>query len=393
MPLAAKLDAATWLEPTRELRRMGWDVTLVTPGERDGVQPIRGVDVFCISIPNVYLLRYAIFHFRLLAFLRRWQPADIILFHSSSAPWLLLLRWLCLPRRNRPLFVADTRSLYMPLKSRQGWRERLRDQYETVMDAMSIRWADGQTVITSRMAEALHIPPEKLWGMWPSGVDVQRFDACPAQRAWPKDKEPVHLGYIGALEYERNLMGLAAAVACANTDEMNFQFTLVGEGAQRAALESFARDSCGCVKVIPPIPYESVPEFLSRMHVGVLPFPDEEKFQVCSPIKLFEYMAAGLPVLATRIPCHTDVMKNGNYVFWAEPPNEDGLLDALRALWQKRHTLRDLSAESVLAAQAWTWSESAIRLKSALEGGLSRRAASGSVARHPTPGSPRSQAG
>ena len=40
-------------------------------------------------------------------------------------------------------------------------------------------------------------------------------------------------------------------------------------------------------------PHDQIPEVLARAHVGVLPFPDEEKFRVSSPIKLFEYMAAG----------------------------------------------------------------------------------------------------
>jgi len=391
MPLAAKLDSATWLEPTRELRRMGWDVTLVTSGERDGAQTIRGVDVFCIAIPNVYLWRYILFHLRLHDFVNRWKPADIILFHSSSALWLLPLRLLrVLSHRKTPLLVADTRSLYMPLKSKHGWRGMVRDKYERMMDAISIRWADGQTVITSQMAKSLHIPLEKVWGVWPSGVDAHRFDGCAMQRVWPKDEEPVLLGYIGALEYERNLMDMAVAVLRANAEGKNFRFTLVGDGTQRAALESFAQDSRRCVEVIPSIPYEAIPEFLSHVHVGVLPFPNEEKFQVCSPIKLFEYMAAGLAILATRILCHTDVMKNENYVFWAESADEDGLLNALRALWEKRHTLGDVSAASVSAAQAWTWSESAIQLKSALEGGLSRHMASTPGTANPVRGSARS---
>jgi glycosyltransferase involved in cell wall biosynthesis len=266
----------------------------------------------------------------------------------------------------------DTRSLHMPLQTKQGWKAYVRDKYVRLMNTLAIRWADGQTVITDRMAKSLRIPSGGIWGIWPSGVDAQRFNLCSIERTWPTKVEPVKLAYIGALEWARNLMEVAVAVEMANGQGMSFQFILVGDGTQRTALETYAQGSFGHIAVIPPIPFDQVPDFLSQVHVGVLPFPDEEKFRVCSPIKLFEYMAAGLPILATRVCCHTDVLKDGLYVFWAETADVQGLLDALRALWQQRHTLKDLSTQAVSAAQAWTWHESAIKLKSALENGMIR---------------------
>jgi hypothetical protein len=44
----------------------------------------------------------------------------------------------------------------------------------------------------------------------------------------------------------------------------------------------------------------------------------EELFKASSPIKLFEYLASGLPILATRMACHSDVISIGKYVFWVE---------------------------------------------------------------------------
>ena len=102
----------------------------------------------------------------------------------------------------------------------------------------------------------------------------------------------------------------------------------------------------------------------------MLPFPDEEKFRVSSPIKLFEYMAAGLPILATRIVCHTDVIGNGAYVFWAEQTDAAGLLAALRLVWLSREVLSTMGAQAAVAAQAWTWHTSAQKLKLAIEHGL-----------------------
>jgi glycosyltransferase involved in cell wall biosynthesis len=106
--------------------------------------------------------------------------------------------------------------------------------------------------------------------------------------------------------------------------------------------------------------------------VGVIPFPDEPKFQVSSPLKLFEYMASGLPILATRIVCHTDVIGDGKYVFWAETSEVDKIAAALRFIWLSRDSLEELGKQAVSAAQDWTWHESARKIKVALERGLER---------------------
>jgi glycosyltransferase involved in cell wall biosynthesis len=126
------------------------------------------------------------------------------------------------------------------------------------------------------------------------------------------------------------------------------------------------------VRVLAPVPHDEVPDLLSQAHVGVLPFPDEEKFRVSSPIKLFEYMASGMPILATRVACHTDVVGDGTYTFWAEDESVESLLAALRQVWRERNSLGDMALGAATAAEKWTWQESGRDLKRALEYGLSQ---------------------
>jgi glycosyltransferase involved in cell wall biosynthesis len=372
-PLTDKLDAATWLDTTRELRKMDWRVTMVAAGPA-GRQCIQGVEVLCIPNPQVYFLGQLAFHVRLLhLLLQQWATIDVVLFHSMSVAWILPLGLLRrLMGRQQPMLVVDTRTLHMPPGSRESWKDRLRQAFQQLMERAANRWADGRLAITQRMAEAVRIPPEKLWGVWPSGVDPARFYPAQAARRWPLAGEPIHLIYIGALHYERNLMTLSRAVVRANTERMAFILSLVGDGAERMDLGEFASQTGGQVLIVPPVPHDQVWEVLAQAHIGVLPFPDEEKFRVSSPIKLFEYMAAGLPILATRIACHTDVVGRGEYAFWANDADEEGLLEALRLIWQSRDSLGEKGRQAAVAVQAWTWAASARRLRSALENGIAR---------------------
>lgn len=156
------------------------------------------------------------------------------------------------------------------------------------------------------------------------------------------------------------------------TDGMMFKILLVGDGTDRDRLEELASHSSGSIQLIDSVPYEEVPRFLAVSHVGVLPFPDEEKFRVSSPIKLFEYMAAGMPILATRVVCHTDVAGEGNFVFWAQGAAEEDLLAGLKRVWQARQDLPHMGNEAELASRSWTWKASAENLADALVFGMGK---------------------
>ncbi|MCD4671518.1 MAG: glycosyltransferase [Anaerolineaceae bacterium] len=232
------------------------------------------------------------------------------------------------------------------------------------------RWTDGQTAITTRIAESIHIPANKLWGCWPSGVNLDRFAPAEAMRHWPGPSDPIKLIYIGSTHYERNLLTLSRAVIRASQQDMQFHLTIIGAGAQQEELKEFAQQHPERLAVHDAVPHEDIPQWLAKAHVGALPFPDEEKFRVSSPIKLFEYMASGLPVMATRIVCHTDVMVNADYAFYANGSDVASLLAGLERIWQSKDSLPGLSQQTMRDASQWSWSEAARQLKQALEKGL-----------------------
>lgn len=365
------LDSATWLDTSTELNRSGWKVTLIFAGS-DPPKTWRGVQLLSIPRPEIYFLRQFVFHARALSYLIScMESTDVIIFHSISAPWMLLLvTWRHIQKRHLPALVMDTRTMNMFPESHKSWKDDIRRIYYAFMEKSINRWVDGRLAITHRMAEVVGIPREKLWGIWPSGVDFEMFKPAQASRAWPRRDEPIHLAYVGVLNYERNLMNMSRAVVKANMEGLPFVLSLVGDGNQKGDLENFARETNGRVRVLPRVHHAQIPGVLSQAHVGVLPFPDEEKFQVSSPIKLFEYMASGIPILATRIACHTDVIGTGDYVFWMEDSNEAGLLAGLRQVWKKSEELSEMGKRAAIASKHWTWSESANKLNTALETGL-----------------------
>ncbi len=366
-----KLDAVTWLVPTQVLRDAGWVVKLIAVGDPNQKE-IHGVDVTHIPRPDVFLLRQIFFHLRVLRLLySQLNDIDILLFHEATAPWFLGFSvFLKLMRRYRPLFVMDSRTLPMEPEDKATWRDRLRGVFAIQMNKMANHFFDGRTTITKRMAAALSIPPKRLWGIWQSGVELEAFSGAIQARNFPKVDEPIILIYIGCMHHERNLLTLSRAVTQANADEHIFTLNIVGDGNARSELEHYAKEKGRHVHIFPPVPHEQIPLWLSKAHIGTLPFPDEEKFRVSSPIKLFEYLAAGLPILATRIVCHTDVTGNDDVAFWTENADQEGLFEALRQIQENRNRFAEMGKNAVALAEKWTWQSSADNLKRALEYGF-----------------------
>ena len=365
------MDAATWIDTTRELRRLGWHVTLICTGP-DGEHEFRGVAYTGMSIPQIYFLGKLLFHLKVaLLLIRQWSEIDVVLFHQISAMWLLplrILRWF--RKRKRPLFIMDTRDIPDPIIG--NWRVWLHRRFYDFSHWISNQWADGQITITQKMAELVHVPETRLLGTWPSGVDLETFAPAYKTREWPSSNEPVHLIYIGSFGFKRNLLQLCHAVERANKAGMSFKFSLYGGGEQKPDLVAFAEQTNGCVQVLPPVPHAQVYQLLSRAHVGVTPLPeqDDKKYQGSSPIKMFEYMAAGLPIISTSNPCHTDVVGEGRFTFWAAGPDDQSLHDALSQIWENRALLPTLSPEAVAEANNWTWEAAAKKLDNALNAGL-----------------------
>lgn len=372
-PILTSLDSATWIRTTDELRLRGWQVTLVSEGPT-GVHTLNGVPVYCIARPTIYLLGPMLFHLKVLWFiLQQWRKTDIVLFHQMALLWLLPVRWLrLLLGGNGPLLVMDTRDL---VTVDGTFKNRLRTKFFDAMHWIANRWTDGQTTITKRMAELVHVPADKLWGIWPSGVDIERNVDVFDSRQWPAEDEQIELIYIGKLHRERGIMPLCLALNEVSQQGLNFRLSLVGDGPQRDELAELASKTAGRIRVLPQVPHTEIPMLLQQSHIGVtsLPAVDNAKFQASSPIKLFEYMAAGLPILATRNACHTDVVGSGRYVFWAQDADKESIIDALHLAWEKRFLFAELGQESAQSVHDWTWHAAAGKLSRALQQGLLAR--------------------
>ena len=168
-----------------------------------------------------------------------------------------------------------------------------------------------------------------------NGVDTERFEKV----VLTTTSRPFTIGFVGTLKPWHGVEVLLQAFARFHADTADSRLLIVGYGPEHAALVALA-DQLGigaAVEFTGAVDPERIPALLAEMDVGVAPYPETADFYF-SPLKVYEYMAAGLAVVASRIGQLNDLIVDG----------EDGLLcppgdaDALSAAFTRLHGDSDL---------------------------------------------------
>jgi glycosyltransferase involved in cell wall biosynthesis len=117
------------------------------------------------------------------------------------------------------------------------------------------------------------------------------------------------------------------------------------------------------------VPPDAVPRALAAMEVGTLPLPWTEHFAYyASPIKLFEYMAAGCVVLASSLPGTAEVVRDGESALLVPPGDAAALADAIRRLVADRDLCERLRAQARRDVEQYAWAVRAARIRAFVEG-------------------------
>jgi glycosyltransferase involved in cell wall biosynthesis len=201
----------------------------------------------------------------------------------------------------------------------------------TFLSSLVARSAERVVVISHGLWEAYKNSgvPEENMVLAPDAVDEHLFDGIPEQGEarrrtnLPQDKKIVL--YAGHLYPRKGAAILAEAAA----KMPNAFFVFVG-GAPHEVVAFKDRWGSEHVEVVGHVAYEKVPLYLKAADILVLPNSgrDEDAARFTSPMKLFEYMLSGTPIVASDVPALREVLDDASATF-ATPDNPDAFTDAL----------------------------------------------------------------
>jgi glycosyltransferase involved in cell wall biosynthesis len=193
----------------------------------------------------------------------------------------------------------------------------------------------------------------------PNGVVLDRFlRNDPSTDAVAR---PLVLGFVG---FVRDWHGLDAVIrAMAAHDAMpGVVFTVVGDGPARPGLESLAATLgiADRVRFVGLVANERVPDVVASFDVALQP----RVVDYASPLKIFDYMAAGRAIVAPDQPNIREILVHERTALLFDPARPDTMWTAIARLLADGTLRQELgtAARAELERRDFTWSGNAARI-------------------------------
>lgn len=213
-----------------------------------------------------------------------------------------------------------------------------------------------------------NIDPSKL-AVLPCAADVEMFgqpyDSAAVRRRLGLRSEPVAM-WVGGFYPWHDLDLLVDSFHRVLETIPTARLILVGDGPTRPLVERkiLRAGLQQAVILAGPVDHEQVPELLSVADVAVAPSPPFFPGHGGTPLKLFEYMAAGKAVVATGMSQARAVIRDGHNGLIVEPENVTAFADAILSVLNDPSRREQLSQNArQQAIEQYSWKRYAERLE------------------------------
>lgn len=225
----------------------------------------------------------------------RRQEIDVV--YERQSLWSLA--GLQFARRENLPFILE---LNAPLAAQQQKYREL-DLVETAetIERLLVSHADRIIVTSPALREYARArgAHDKRIREIPCGAPSSFLDA---RRERHDEDDGFVLGFLGSLKSWHGIDILLEAFRQLTRLDPAYRLLIVGAGPSRDLIDGFARQHhlSERIRLVGPVDHSSVPQYLSRMDVGLAPYPPLPSFYF-SPLKLWEYAAAGVPIVASAV--------------------------------------------------------------------------------------------
>lgn len=353
----------------RTLVAAGHEVTVVADAgtglaerdSRDGASIVR-VPRSASRVPG---LRFVLHEVGLVRVLSRLRPT-VLHAHDSNAilPVALAARWLRAP------WVLDAHELWLGRPPRdRSWPYRFAyHAWYTVVERLFVPRAAAHITVSQPIARhyerVYRLPRVALVPNYPElSRPVQRRELRDLAPKLPGDA-PIIL-HIGAYLPDRGLEQLVEALRGVPGSHL----VVLGAGPRGPELEALAASIglAGRVHALESVSSDQVIDYAASATIGVAPIiPTTLNNRYSMPNKLFQYLAAGIPVLASELPQMREIIEASGAGATADTTRPQAIADRLNELLRTDLELMGRAARRAVE-ERYSWEQSASVLRSIYE--------------------------
>ena len=167
---------------------------------------------------------------------------------------------------------------------------------------------------------------------------------------------PLRIGFLGTLRPWHGMRELGLAFREVHRRIPDAELLVIGDGpAREQLLTALGVEAAQATTITGKVAHTLVPDLLGNVDIAVAPYPDLPGFYF-SPLKILEYMAVGLPIVASRIGEIPNIISDRMSGLLVEPGNPDVLAAEVIRLAKNpafASLLGDCAAKAV--QQRFTW--------------------------------------
>lgn len=196
----------------------------------------------------------------------------------------------------------------------------------------------------------------------PDGVNIDNFNKVQPMMDCLNEKYGINretkvIVYAGSFKYWKGVDVLIKSIKFIKSN--NFKILLIGgHGEDRDRIEKLILENAINNKIVVDgfLSQKELINILKCSDVGVIPnikTPISEKYT--SPLKLFEYMICGLPIICANLPSMKEILINERNCLFFETENEKDLANKIDDLLKNNIFRRKLSINNIQDAKEYTW--------------------------------------
>ncbi len=172
------------------------------------------------------------------------------------------------------------------------------------------------------------------------------------------------LGFVGSLKPWHGVDLLLEAFRQLRALDSGYRLLIVGDGPMRGEVEAFCRQHglSRAVTLTGAVDHRSVPTWLAQIDVGLAPYPPMPAFYF-SPLKLWEYAAAGVPIVASASGELPRLFPHKSAALLHPPGNVRKIVAHVERLRHDPALARRFARRARRTAKLYTWDRIAARFE------------------------------
>jgi len=228
-----------------------------------------------------------------------------------------------------------------------------------IISKIAIKFSDLIIISNNKIKELIQKKYHSKLIYIPNGVDTSTF-----RTIVKKSSDNFVVMYVGSLHKIEQIKPILDSVDKVVKDILNIKFIFVGPG-EIDRLERNANKKY--VEFTGRMDYEKIPQIMSEAYILIAAFSNLKSLRYSSNVKIFEYMASGVPIIASSVGEIPEILEKGKAGYLVKPDDPDAIAGAILEVHDNYEKAVEKASYAMEVVKKYDWSVLSEKLKKALD--------------------------